>query len=89
MKVIKTSGAQPLQRSQPAPLPRGMNLRAAIVADGYCQEIGFGSPAAGKYCRAKGVTLEEIKRFNAWLAHSDGDVVLYASAQAHERASKS
>lgn len=62
-----------------------MNMRAAIVAERYCQEVGFDSPAAGKYCRAKGVTLEEIKRFSAWLAHNDGDVVLYASVRAHEQ----
>ena len=62
-----------------------MNLRAAIVAEGYCQEVGFDSPAAGKYCRTKGVTLEEIKRFSAWLAQHDGDVVLSASARAREQ----
>ena len=32
LKAVKTSGAQPAQRAQSAPLPRGMNLRAAIVA---------------------------------------------------------
>ena len=85
LKAVKTSGAQPVQRAQPAPLPRGMNLRAAIVAEGYCQEVGFDSPAAGKYCRAKGITLEEIKRFSAWLAQHDGDVVLSASARAREQ----
>ena len=31
LKAVKTSGAQPAQRAQSAPLPRGMNLRAAIV----------------------------------------------------------
>ena len=62
-----------------------MNLRAAIVAEGYCQEVGFDSPVAGKYCRAKGITLEEIKRFSAWLAQHDGDVVLSASARAREQ----
>ena len=40
-----------------------MNFRAALVAEGYCQEVGFESPAAGKFCRTKGVTLDEIKRF--------------------------
>lgn len=50
LKAVKTSGAQPAQRAQSAPLPRGMNLRAAIVAEGYCQEVGFDSPVAGKYC---------------------------------------
>lgn len=85
LKAVKTSGAQPAQRTQSAPLPRGMNLRAAIVAEGYCQEVGFDSPAAGKYCRTKGVTLEEIKRFSVWLAQNDGDVVLYASARAREQ----
>jgi DNA-binding transcriptional MerR regulator len=62
-----------------------MNFRAAIVAEGYCQEVGFDSSAAGKYCRAKGITLEEIKRFSAWLAQHDGDVVLSASARAREQ----
>lgn len=85
LKAVKTSGAQPAQRAQSAPLPRGMNLRAAIVAEGYCQEVGFDSPVAGKYCRAKGITLEEIKRFSAWLAQHDGDVVLSASARAREQ----
>ena len=85
LKAVKTSGAQPAQRAQSAPLPRGMNLRAAIVAEGYCQEVGFDSPVAGKYCRAKGITLEEIKRFSTWLAQHDGDVVLSAGARAREQ----
>ena len=60
-----------------------MNFRAALVAEGYCQEVGFESPAAGKFCRTKGVTLDEIKRFSTWLAqHDDDDVVLSASAHA-------
>lgn len=62
-----------------------MNFRAAIVAEGYCQEVGFDSSAAGKYCRAKGITLEEVKRFSAWLAQHDGDAVLSASARAREQ----
>ena len=52
------------QGTQAIPLPQGMNFRAALVAEGYCQEVGFESPAAGKFCRTKGVTLDEIKRFS-------------------------
>ena len=62
-----------------------MNFRAALVAEGYCQEVGFESPAAGKFCRTKGVTLDEIKRFSTWLAQHDNDVVLWTSARAREQ----
>lgn len=47
LKTVKTSGAQPAQHAQPTPLLRGISLRAAVVAEGYCQEVGFDSPAAG------------------------------------------
>ena len=62
-----------------------MNFRAALVAEGYCQEVGFESPAAGKFCRTKGVTPDEIKRFSTWLAQHDDDVVLSASARTREQ----
>ena len=62
-----------------------MNFRAALVAEGYCQEVGFEPPAAGKFCRTKGVTLDEIKHFSTWLAQHDDDVVLSASARAREQ----
>ena len=62
-----------------------MNFRAALVAEGYCQEVGFESPAAGKFCRTKGVTLDEIKRFSTWLAQHDNDAVLWTSARAREQ----
>ena len=58
---------------------------AAIVAEGYCQEVGFDSSAADKYCLAKGITLEKIKRFSAWLAQHDSNVVLSASARDREQ----
>ena len=71
------------QGTQDIPLPQGMNFRAALVAEGYCQEVGFESLVASKFCRTKGVTLDEIKRFSTWLAqHDDDDVVLSASAHA-------
>ena len=73
LKVDSRSGGQ---GTQAIPLPQGMNFRAALVAEGYCQEVGFESPAAGKFCRTKGVTLDEIKRFSTWLAQHDDDVVL-------------
>ena len=38
------------QGTQAIPLPQGMNFRAALVAEGYCQEVGFESPAAGIRC---------------------------------------
>ena len=85
LKEVKTSGMPAVKNVEPAPLPRGMNLRAAIVAEGYCQEVGFDSPAAGKFCRAKGTTLDEVKRFSAWLAQHDGDVILSANARAREQ----
>ena len=62
-----------------------MNFRAALVAEGYCQEVGFESPAAGKFCPAKGVTLNEIKRFSTWLAQHDDDVVLSVSVRTREQ----
>ena len=71
--------------STPIPLPRGMNLRAAIVAEGHCREIGFDSPESGKYCRTKGITLSELKDFSAWLSKHDDDVVLSTQAKAREQ----
>lgn len=44
LKVDSRSGGQ---GTQAIPLPQGMNFRAALVAEGYCQEVGFESPAAG------------------------------------------
>ena len=82
LKVDSRSGGQ---GTQAIPLPQGMNFRAALVAEGYCQEVGFESPAAGKFCRTKGVTLDEIKRFSTWLAQHNDDVVLSASARAREQ----
>jgi hypothetical protein len=67
------------------PLPRGMTFRQALAADGYCRESGFDSPATGKFCRAKGITLEELKAFSTWLDSHDGDVVLTATARAREQ----
>ena len=47
LKVDSRSGGQ---GTQAIPLPQGMNFRAALVAEGYCQEVGFESPAAGIRC---------------------------------------
>ena len=85
LRQLKADGRSGGQGTQAIPLPQGMNFRAALVAEGYCQEVGFESPAAGKFCRTKGVTLDEIKRFSTWLAQHDDDVVLSASARAREQ----
>lgn len=85
LRQLKADSRSGGQGTQAIPLPQGMNFRAALVAEGYCQEVGFESPAAGKFCRTKGVTLDEIKRFSTWLAQHDDDVVLRASARAREQ----
>lgn len=84
LRQVKGNSSPDVQRTQSIPLPRGMNFRAALVAEGYCQEVGFDSPAAGKFCRFKGVTLDEIKRFSTWLAQHD-DVELSANVRAREQ----
>lgn len=84
LRQVKGNSSPDVQRTQSIPLPRGMNFRAALVAEGYCQEVGFDSPAAGKFCRSKGVTLDEIKRFSTWLAQHD-DVELSANVRAREQ----
>lgn len=81
---MKGNSSPDVQRTQSIPLSRGMNFRAALVAEGYCQEVGFDSPAADKFCRSKGVTLDEIKRFSTWLAQHD-DVKLSANVRAREQ----
>ena len=50
---MKGSSSPDRQRTQSIPLPRGINFRVALVAEGYCQEVGFDSPANGKFCRFK------------------------------------
>ena len=85
LRQLKADSRSGGQGTQAIPLPQGMNFRAALVAEGYCQEVGFESPAAGKFCRTKGVTLDEIKRFSTWLARHDDDVVLSASARTREQ----
>lgn len=85
LRQLKADSRSGGQGTQAIPLPQGMNFRAALIAEGYCQEVGFESPAAGKFCRTKGVTLDEIKRFSTWLAQHDDDVVLSASARAREQ----
>ncbi len=42
------------------PLPRGMNLRAAIAAEGHCQVLCFDYPETGQFCRSHGITFEEL-----------------------------
>ena len=78
LRQLKADSRSGGQGTQAIPLPQGMNFRAALVAEGYCQEVGFESPAAG-------VTLDEIKRFSTWLAQHDDDVVLWTSARAREQ----
>ena len=56
------------------PLPRGMNLRAAIAAEGHCQILGLDSQKTGQFCRSHGITLEELKAFSAWINAND-DIV--------------
>lgn len=56
------------------PLPRGMNLRAAIAAEGHCQILGFDSPETGQFCRSHGITLEELKEFSSWI-NANEDIV--------------
>lgn len=85
LRQLKADSRSSGQGTQAILLPQGMNFRAALVAEGYCQEVGFESPAAGKFCRTKGVILDEIKRFSTWLAQHDDDVVLSASARAREQ----
>lgn len=85
LQQVKGNSRPDGQHSQSIPLPRGMNFRAALVAEGYSQEVGFDSPAAGKFCRSKGVTLDEIKRFSTWLAQHDDDVELSANVRAREQ----
>lgn len=46
LRQVKGNSSPDVQRTQSIPLPQGMNFRAALVAEGYCQEIGFDSPAA-------------------------------------------
>lgn len=76
LRQLKADSRSGGQGTQAIPLLQGMNFRAALVAEGYCQEVCFESPAAGKFCRTKGVTLDEIKRFSTWLAQHDDDVVV-------------
>lgn len=85
LRQLKADSRSGGQGTQAIPLPQGMNFRAVLVAEGYCQKVGFESPAAGKFCCTKGVTLDEIKRFSTWLAQHDDDVVLSASARAREQ----
>lgn len=56
------------------PLPRGMNLRAAIAAEGHCQILGFDSPETGQFCRSHGITLDELKEFSSWI-NANEDIV--------------
>lgn len=83
LKSTATSASKP--KVQAIPLPRGMNLRSAILAAGYCCEVGLDSAATGKYCRAKGITLEEIKAFCAWLETRSDDAVMADDAKTRER----
>ena len=56
------------------PLPRGMNLRAAIAAEGHCQILGMDSPETGQFCRSHGITLDELKEFSTWI-NANEDIV--------------
>lgn len=69
---------------QAIPLPRGMNLRAAIAAEGHCQILGMDSPESGQFCRSKGITLEELKEFSAWINAND-DIVPAEQFRTRER----
>ncbi len=66
------------------PLPRGMNLRAAIAAEGYCQVVGMQSKEAGEYCRRKGITLQELQAFSKWINAND-DVAPAAPVKQREK----
>ena len=70
---------------QSIPLPRGMNLREALIAEGHCQILGMDSPEAGKFCRSKGITLEELKEFSEWCSNSNGDVALEDKLHTREK----
>lgn len=83
LNVVRTSGQS--TKKTPVPLPQGMNLRAAIIAEGYCHEVGFDSPLCGKYCRSKGITVDELKAFSAWFSEHDADVVLSTEAASREQ----
>ena len=84
LREVRDPAARGKQVQAP-PLPRGMNLRAAIGAATHCTELGIDSPAAGKYCRSKGITLEELKAFSQWLDQHDDDVVMAKDARAREQ----
>ena len=47
LRQLKADSRSGGQGTQAIPLPQGMNFRAALVAEGYCQEVGFESPAGG------------------------------------------
>ena len=44
LRQLKADSRSGGQGTQAIPLPQGMNFRAALVAEGYCQEVGFESP---------------------------------------------
>ena len=79
IKKIKVDVSNPsnLRRKESPetiPLPRGMNLRVAIAAEGHCQILGLDSQKTGQFCRSHGITLEELKAFSAWINAND-DIV--------------
>lgn len=71
-------------QNQVPPLPRGMNLRAAIAAEGYCQVVGMESSESGQYCRRMGITLQELQVFSEWINAHD-DVVPAAPVRQREK----
>ena len=47
--VSNNTNLRSKEHKQEIPLPRGMNLRAAIAAEGHCQILGFDSPEIGHF----------------------------------------
>ena len=84
LQEARGSAAPKQARSVSIPLPRGMNLRAAIVAEGHCNILGMDSPETGQYCRAHGITLEELKTFSVWLEGQE-DVIMASPAKEREQ----
>ncbi len=82
--VSDKAGLRGKETRQTIPLPRGMNLRAAIAAEGHCQILGMDSVESGQFCRSKGITLEELKEFSAWINAND-DIVPAEQFRTRER----
>ena len=66
------------------PLPTGMTLSEAIESNGYIKVVGCDSAEAGRFCRSRGVTLEEMKKFGSWYSAHNA-VVLEGQARSREK----